>query len=57
LGNCRWFRQAIGFVGDDGDARDALGGDLLRVLRHGVAALGGLAAGHRHGIVEPAACR
>ena len=52
FGTADGSRQAIGFVGHDGDAGDALGGGLVGVLRHGVAALGGLPAGHRHGVVE-----
>ena len=45
-------RVFVGLVGDDDDALRPLGGDLAGDLRHGQAAVIGLAAGHRHRVVE-----
>ncbi len=44
-------RVFVGLVADDDDALHALGGQLLRDLRHGELAFDRLAAGHRHGVV------
>ena len=49
LGIARIF---VRLVGDDDDALGAFGGDLPGDLRHGEAAVIGLAAGHRHRVVE-----
>ena len=45
-------RIFVRLVGHDDDALGAFGGDLARHLRHGEPAVIGLAAGHRHGVVE-----
>ena len=45
-------RIFVGLVGDDDDALGAFGCDLARHLRHRQAAVIGLAAGHRHRVVE-----
>ena len=42
----------VRLVGDDDDALGAFGRDLAGDLRHGEAAVVGLAAGHRDGVVE-----
>ena len=49
---CRPGRIFVRLVGHHDDALGALGGDLARDLRHGEAAVIGLAAGHGHGVVE-----
>ena len=41
----------FGIVGDDGEALGAFGRHLMRDLRHGQTAFGGLAAGHRDRVV------
>ncbi len=45
-------RIFVRLVGDDDDALGPFGGNLARHLRHGQSAVIGLAAGHRHGVVE-----
>ena len=41
----------LGLVGDDDEALGAFGRNLVRDLRHGQAAFGRLAAGHRHRVI------
>ena len=50
-GRQRFAAMTLRFLGDDADIAHALGRELPRDLRDGEAAFGGLAAGHRHGVV------